>query len=62
MISFGRQKLKPSRKKISQQEREDPSDKVDYHVPRPKGSSAYLNSIFHWGYQRFPYLLKFYKV
>lgn len=42
MISFGRQKLKPRRKKISQQELQDPSDKVDYHVPRPKESSAYL--------------------
>lgn len=48
MISFGRQKLKPRRKKISQQELQDPSDKADYHVPRPK-ERRWSESLFYGG-------------
>ena len=45
MISFSRQKLKPRRREISQHELQDPSDKVNYHVPCPKESSAYLATL-----------------
>jgi hypothetical protein len=45
MISFSRQKLKPKRRKISQQEPQDLSDKVNYHVPCLKESFAYLATL-----------------